>query len=128
MKRISAILFLTIYLFSTTELYQFAKIPMLVSHYIDHRQENKEMGLLEFISIHYLDGTKLDHDYESDMQLPFKSHDNFVIFTMPAVVSESIASIEMQVTYIEDRRSPLFSDDFQATPFYASIWQPPRFV
>jgi len=76
MRRFLAIPLLAIYLLGTTDAYQLLKLPLLVEHYIQHRQENHALSLWGFIKTHYVDKTVIDADYNQDMKLPFKTNEN----------------------------------------------------
>lgn len=56
---------------------QFAKIPLLIQHYIEH-QAKHEIDFSTFLSLHYLDqnGDGDDNDDETDHNLPFKKIDH----------------------------------------------------
>lgn len=58
----------------TTELHELAKLPRLVNHFNQHRQE-----WVSFILLHY-DGTESDDpDADTDRQLPFnRTRDRFL--------------------------------------------------
>ncbi|MFN8362366.1 MAG: hypothetical protein U0T85_01475 [Cloacibacterium normanense] len=71
MKRHFSI-FLTIYLFSFTEVKEVLKIPALIEHYQEHKSENKNISIIGFIALYYLSGSQKDSDYEKDMKLPLK--------------------------------------------------------
>ena len=75
MKRVAAILFLSIMLLSQTELHQILKFPVFVQHYFEHQAEDPNITLSQFIVLHYFSGNPVDDDYARDMQLPFKSND-----------------------------------------------------
>ena len=126
MKRFFAISFLLIYLFSTTELHQLLKVPLLVQHFIEHREENKQVTLWQFLYVHYAMKDAKDADHEKDMKLPFKSHDNCIaaISNVYLPLSEKI-SIQQPLEYSEKKN---FSreDDHLLTSFLSNIWQPPR--
>lgn len=72
MKKIGANLFLIVYLFFTTEAYQLLKAPMILQHFHEHQKKNFGITFLEFLDIHYLNGSPVDDDYDRDMHLPFK--------------------------------------------------------
>jgi len=63
---------LTLFLLDTTPLYQILKSPQLVRHYIEHRALNKDVGIVEYLAMHYWGQDMDDSDDEKDMQLPFK--------------------------------------------------------
>ena len=53
MRRVLAILFLSVYLISTTEFGQLLKFPMLVEHYFEHKEKNSQITVIEFLALHY---------------------------------------------------------------------------
>ncbi|MEO6832250.1 MAG: hypothetical protein ABI378_07620 [Chitinophagaceae bacterium] len=126
MKRFIALFFLTTYLLATTELGQFLKIPAFVSHFQEHKHDNKGLTLLAFIYIHYANEDVNDADYDKDMKLPFKACDNsslqFSITTLP----ESIEIPSKKLSYFSPKEKYFVpSQDFTAA-FHSLIWQPPR--
>ena len=68
------ILFLSIYLFSATEVYQLLKIPFMVNHFSEHKTANEKVSFVKFILMHYFDVDENDQDFEKDMKLPFIGH------------------------------------------------------
>jgi hypothetical protein len=67
---------LATYLFTTTELGQLLKLPILISHYLEHKAASN-LSIGEFIIIHYADSDLRDADYDKDMKLSFKTHENY---------------------------------------------------
>jgi hypothetical protein len=86
-KRIAR-LFLLIFLMQMTQLGEFARLPLLVQHYVQHKNLHPETTIYGFFKMHYLDKTVVDADYAQDMQLPFKMvHVHFSIqMSMPQSV------------------------------------------
>lgn len=126
MSKVIAILFLTTYLFSTTELFQLLKLPAFVSHFIEHKQENKDITLWEFICIHYAHGDVKDADYDKDMKLPFKSNANCTL-QISIVTPPSIPLVSNNKFYkIPKTSSPLLNHNRISSAHLSSIWQPPR--
>ncbi len=127
MKKAIAILLLTTYLFSTTELSQLLKLPALVNHFIEHQDENKDLTLWEFMDIHYAHGIVKDADYEKDMKLPFKTMENFSIQLSIAVPPSFIVISNKNIyTYLK-KDTHILSNDSLTAVHLSSIWQPPRF-
>jgi hypothetical protein len=50
-------------------------MPSLINHFTEHQHLNPQMGLIDFMSMHYWGEDIKDNDYEKDMQLPFKKID-----------------------------------------------------
>ncbi len=60
-----------IHLLGNTELGELLKIPSLISHYQQHRYSDSNVGFIDFIVMHYVngdDGTSADN--REDEQLP----------------------------------------------------------
>lgn len=69
MIRLSAIGLILFYLVSFTEFREILRLPLLLEHYGDHKNQVAEMSFLEFLVMHY--ETDVAHD-DTDMSLPFK--------------------------------------------------------
>lgn len=70
MKRFTAMIALIAYLATFTEVEELFKLPMLIEHYSEHKQQVNEMSFIEFLVMHY--ETDVSHD-DHDMRLPFKT-------------------------------------------------------
>ncbi len=129
MRRVLAILFLSVYLISTTELGQLLKFPILVEHYFEHKEKNPQINVMEFLALHYegnhLENHPHDEDYEHDQQLPFIVHTDVLsvsfVFTPPF-------SFEIETRKLvgkEPKALPL-NDTFSDDNYLSTIWQPPK--
>lgn len=125
MKKLIAILLLSLYLVSTTELYQFLKMPVLIEHYLEHKGENPKITLVSFIKMHY-DNPVKDADYKTDQQLPFISHGCHlvVVFTLASPFTLHFPKNILQV--IPSKKS-FYKGNFYNLEILNSIWQPPKF-
>ena len=128
LKKLAVIFFLTLYLFATTDACQLLKLSVVFQHFAEHRAEDKNIGFLEFLDRHYMNGSPKDADYDRDMQLPFKKSCPYCLFCiaatafMPIVIS---LSIKKPLVLIVPKN--YFSQDQLLTSSYlASIWQPPK--
>lgn len=125
LKKIIAISLLSLYLFSTTELSQLLKTPVLIEHFVEHREENKHLTLWQFLYLHYATSHVEDADHHKDAQLPFKTHHN-CIAAFQNVVIPAQNTIYKPVMAIE-KHSLCPDDQFVSSNFLSNIWQPPRF-
>ena len=111
---------------STTQLSELLKLPMLVQHYIEHKEENKDLSLIGFLEIHYAHGSPKDADYDKDMKLPFKS-----------ITNSNVSSISFctplpffknnPIVYFENKKQQFSEYSFTySSAFLSSIWQPPK--
>lgn len=126
LKRI-ALLLLCCYLFSSTELSQFLKVPELIGHYLEHKEKQKDLSLWGFFCIHYFNGDVHDADYDKDMKLPFKTcaalghGENPVRLEARQIVVPVDPGIELL-------HLKLFYYKFPETAIPGGgIWQPPKF-
>lgn len=100
-------------------------MPLLVEHFVEHREENTEMTLWQFLYLHYATDHGQDADYSKDMQLPFKTHDN----CMATVINLHLPSQKIGVSeplQCMENKFPKLAEQFLHSSFLASIWQPPR--
>ncbi|MEO8117247.1 MAG: hypothetical protein ABI653_06315 [Bacteroidota bacterium] len=125
MKKFFAILFLFLYLFSTTELSQLLKMPLLVQHFMEHREMNSEITFWQFLNMHYATGDVKNTEHEKDTQLPFKAHDNCVASISNVYLPTQKISITKPVRILENKhfKTP---EQFLLSTFLSNIWQPPR--
>ena len=126
MKKFFAISFLFIYLFSTTELNQLLKAPLLVEHFIEHREENKHVTLWQFLYTHYVINHGKDADHDKDLKLPFKSHDNCVTGISNVYLPLSQKNSILKPLQFLEKKKIGNKDHFLLTSFLPNIWQPPK--
>lgn len=128
LKKLITIFFLAVYLFATTDAYQLLKLPVVFQHFAEHRAENKNIGFLEFLDMHYMHGSPKDADYDRDMQLPFKK-------ACPDCASCIVASAFVPLTalyFIEKpiritkQKNYIIQEQLLTSSYLANIWQPPR--
>jgi hypothetical protein len=111
---------------STTELSQFLKIPAFIGHYFEHKEQNQDLTLWEFVYIHYAFGDVQSSDYEQDMKLPFKTHETCTttlsVFFLPNAFVFSSNKVFVDGT----KKTFLNKDELIPSIFLSNIWQPPR--
>jgi len=118
-------LFAIFYLFTVTEFKQFLKIPVLVSHYYEHLEDNEHLKLIEFVSIHYLEGLVYDEDVARDMQLPFRNSDQQVSGSFVSTEIEFSINFEHLLNFAS-LSIQIVNDSQPTLPFYSSVWHPPK--
>lgn len=112
------------YFFSTTELNQLLKIPVLISHFVEHNVHD-DMGLWEYLSHHY-GGHEKDADWDTDMKLPFMQHSDLLHFTL--VTPKNTFTLHPKRVYLSYKREfSCYQEQYIPSAYLASIWQPPRF-
>ncbi|MCS3869382.1 hypothetical protein J3D55_002298 [Chryseobacterium ginsenosidimutans] len=126
MKKLISILLLSLYLVSTTELYQLLKIPDLIEHYCEHKALNPEMSLTSFLKTHY-DHPLKDGDYGKDQKLPFIIHSAplALFFTIEQGFRFEIKNDSFK--QIRSHKIPSYDENFCFKGFINSVWEPPRY-
>jgi len=61
-----------IVLATNTSVGELFKVPVLLNHFLEHRQRDHNIGLSQFMSMHYWGNDIKDNDTDRDMKLPFK--------------------------------------------------------
>lgn len=125
LKKTIGILLLCIYLFGATDAYQLLKLPLLVSHYEQHKYENPRITLIQFFKMHYNGEIKIDSDFQQDMQLPFKTHETECCLTLNIIVPPQI-QVTQQLHEPVANEYNVLNDDVPSSLITQSIFQPPR--
>ena len=125
MQKSILVLFAIFYLFTVTEFKQFLKIPVLIDHYYEHLEENEHLSLVDFVSIHYLEGLVYDDDVARDMQLPFRNPDQQVSISIVSTEIEFSINYEHFLNF-SSLSIHVFNDSRPTLSFNSSIWHPPQ--
>lgn len=130
MKKLISIFFVVIYLFSFTVAKEIIKLPDFISHFKEHSAANKEITLVDFILLHYLNGSGKDKDYQEDMKLPFKTQDNISCFMI--IVLDLPKTFRLEIDKKQSIPTPqdiiFYSSKNYILNNYHSIFQPPELV
>ncbi|KAA9346134.1 hypothetical protein [Adhaeribacter soli] len=123
MKKVLGIIFLSVYLLSTTQFCQLLKLPVLVGHFFEHKEEDRNMSFVDFM-VHHYGGHEKDADYETDMMLPFMTEIETLTlaFFAPTPPVFSIQKITFQEA---SQANSCYNLQLKAT-YLSSIWQPPK--
>lgn len=114
-----------IYLFSSTQLREIVKLPVLFQHFIEHKQVSADLSFLEYLSDHYNSAPHTDNDEERDNQLPFKIIE--VNSLSASAVPISICSILYKLpAEIIKENTFKYREGFVPSPNCGKIWQPPK--
>jgi hypothetical protein len=73
LRQVTLFILSAVFAFSATELHQLIRLPQLVAHYHEHKQEDPSMSLIGFLQLHYTANHPMDNDDNDDNQLPFKT-------------------------------------------------------
>jgi hypothetical protein len=128
-KKVTAILFISVYLLSATEISELFKINTLVQHFYETNNTGKPVDFLHFLVMHYVTDDLNDKDNDRDRQLPFKSPEtcfsNSTSLYIPfQFIQSSLAAQSFTVT-----KANLFGtkNDLVIIDFKNLIWHPPKY-
>jgi hypothetical protein len=122
MRRLLAIALVSFYVISFTELHHLIKFPVLLEHYIEHK-ELSDITFFEFLSLHY-NSEAVTHDAH-DKELPFKDFDHCIAVqtvVLPYIKIELREKVPSENAIVY----PLFNNKFIAASHLSEIWQPPK--
>ena len=125
MKKVVSNSFLVIFLFANTELHEVLKVPLLLEHYMLHKQEDKNQSFLTFLYKHYVlvqDHFHLQNDHDG---LPLKTKD--CIKYNPGIVSFLVIPYaRLQEAPYQLKQRIFFKKVFLSNVNQGNIWQPPQ--
>ncbi len=126
MKKGFTILFISVYLFSSTELNQLLKLPLLYEHFQEHHQEDNSLSMMDFIVMHY-SNNDVDSGDQEDMKLPFKSPDGCFSASIVAFIPQPIEFVEKTI-FVESEPINNYTYQELSSSYLSTIWQPPKLV
>lgn len=96
----------------------------MVEHYIEHKEQKRNLTIWGFLCIHYQGQEVFDADHEKDMKLPFKSYTSICSVVFYPLVQEYQTIQKINYTY---KKENLQNYSFlYSSIFLSSIWQPPK--
>jgi len=126
LKKGIAIFLLGLLIASKTEFHQILKLPVLVQHFMEHKERDPETTLLAFLTEHYAAIDVVDEDYDRDMQLPFKSPEFTLLSVIPFIPQTGFV-VEKEITAFSPTPVYLITNDtLLPETTVGTIWQPPR--
>lgn len=124
MRKTIAIALLVLFA-STNEVGQILKLPVLVSHYIDHYNEEGQ-SIYAFFHEHYVHHHGSDNkDQDEDNQLPFKTtiaQQTTVSYLLPALV------LVGKPTILVSEKKATLPSTFIPADYLKDIFHPPQIV
>ncbi|MBC7411451.1 MAG: hypothetical protein H7331_03225 [Bacteroidia bacterium] len=95
MKNILLHTLLGLFVFTSTPLAQLSKLPVLIAHYTEHQNENKQLSFIDFVKLHY-NNTNCGQEDKHHEQLPFKKITPLANCT---IVAPHSVAFEQKFTY-----------------------------
>ena len=109
---------------STTQFSQLYKLPIFVTHYLEHSQNTLSFEAIETYIIHHYGGHEMDEDWDIDQKLPFMHADR--VHLDPCIVSNFQFSIVVDFPESTNSRTIIWDDQIPSTTYLNAIWQPPK--
>lgn len=105
---------------------ELVKLPVLFQHYSEHKQLDEQIGMLDYLAMHYLGKDHNDNDQKRDADLPFKSiklqHSITFTYLLPQVSEHLTSDSSIFIEKISDRLKNLISD-----PHFQTLFKPPLY-
>lgn len=121
MLRFAAIGLFFIYLVSFTEFKEVLRLPLLLQHYGEHKDQVTEMSFFEFLTMHY--ETDEAHD-DRDNRLPFKDCSHSFIGQIMVLPIQKFSLAEQTETRASTYQ--FFYLQHEPKLVAADIFQPPK--
>jgi hypothetical protein len=126
-KKITAILLLSVYLFSATDAKELLKMNVVFDHFTETRATDKAVSFLHFLVMHYVTDDHNDKDNNRDMQLPFKSPDTCIANNSLVSLHNQFASFTFNFFPVNERDFIIAEKTFVISNYQALVWHPPQF-
>ncbi|WP_111634743.1 hypothetical protein [Pedobacter cryoconitis] len=123
MKRVCLYVLFPI-LFLNTSFSEVFKLPHLVSHFQQHHQQNSEVGIIDFLSMHYFGEDLNDNDDDEDMKLPFKKISSQGHISQAISFSKTIQFKQHYIFLLDARVKP--GQHWLCNPALDNLFRPPR--
>lgn len=125
MGRVFGILLLSTFIWVQTPVIQLLKVSTLIEHYYEHRLENNELSIIDYLALHYVHDTDRHPGHDRDMQLPFKQGTSIAFAT---VFFEQVKfDLPQECEYMSIAQTiSQYKSPYQAKEALSRIWQPPR--
>lgn len=125
MQRFISAILLTAILLTHGEFHELVKFPVLILHYLEHRNADHSISPGEFFYMHYLAGEQHKEESPSAQDLPFKS-DHSHLFTGVSVETPRCYELSLQPPQEPLPVLPDYNSGMISSLHKSEIWQPPR--
>ena len=113
-----------LYITTSTQLCQLYKLPVFISHFIEHDKGGDFLDEMKTFLVHHYGGHEVDADWETDQKLPFmKVEFVHIDFFFSPIKLFDILHLDKEISTTSIK---IFDEDFLHTYYLDSIWQPPK--
>jgi hypothetical protein len=122
MNKLIAFFLISVFMCANTSLGQLLKVPNLIEHYIEHKNEltSDSISFIDYIVSHYSINAENNQEHQD---LPFKTFDN----STSVLFAFSINTFQIQIIkpLISTTKKFFYNKTFKSN-LIASIWLPPK--
>ena len=112
------------YITTSTQLCQLYKLPVFISHFIEHDKGGDFLDEMKTFLVHHYGGHEVDADWETDQKLPFmKVEFVHIDFFFSPIKLFDVLHLDKEISTTSIK---IFDEDFLHTYYLDSIWQPPK--
>lgn len=113
-----------LYITTSTQLCQLYKLPVFISHFIEHDKGGDFLDEMKTFLVHHYGGHEVDADWETDQKLPFmKVEFVHIDFFFSPIKLFDVLHLDKEISTTSIK---IFDEDFLHTYYLDSIWQPPK--
>lgn len=116
-----------LYITTSTQFSQLYKLPIFVSHFIEHLQKDKLGSVTDemvFFIVHHYGGHEKDEDWQTDQKLPFiKVEISHVDHSYLPIITFEIPQLDKNIL---QKPSSTFYEEYLSSHYLNTIWQPPK--
>lgn len=102
---------------------QLCKLPILFEHFMEHKERDHHINLVDFLSMHYWGDDMDDNDDDRDMQLPFKKFDaqtSHLVFFASKSINVKVPVYQVERSYL------VYQTDYYPNPALSGLFRPPQ--
>ncbi|WP_177764971.1 hypothetical protein [Flavobacterium sp. I3-2] len=111
---------------STTQFSQLYKLPVFISHYLEHSNNTFNFDELKIFIVHHYGGHEMDEDWETDQKLPFMNADR--VHLDPCYISDFNFNLSPEIFEKISLPQTIWKNQIITFPYLNSIWEPPKFA
>lgn len=124
MKLWATKIFIFFYITTSTQFCQLYKLPVFISHFIEHDKGGDFLDEMKTFLVHHYGGHEVDADWETDQKLPFmKVEFVHIDFFFSPIKLFDVLHLDKEISTTSIKT---FDEDFLYTHYLDSIWQPPK--
>ncbi|MBV2196016.1 MAG: hypothetical protein KUL78_05895 [Flavobacterium sp.] len=125
MNKLIAFFLISVFMCANTSIGQLLKIPNLIEHYIEHKNEltTASISFIDFLESHY--SKNAENNPEEHQDLPFKTFE--IASTVFVLVNHTNFQIQPVKAVISSKQKFFYHQSFKSH-LITTIWLPPKIV